>query len=141
MIIEFLETGNGTVVVNGLQPQPVAGTHVNTLATLELLATLILPRDANGDIIPGAYSGEILVQGFDPATGDTFANLKGVAAKNFAGATTVIATSDLFYNANGVLAGAALVTAPLPSGDIGFYVGTGVAANVNVSCAGIFLTI
>ena len=141
MLTEFLQTGNGTVVVNGLQPQPISGFRVNTLAAPQSLMQLILPRDANGLIIPGAYSGEVMIQAFNPATGDTYTNLLAVTVKHFAGVTSFVAVLDLYLNKNGTLAAASDSVAVLPSGDIDFQLNTTVAGNVNVSGIGIFLTI
>lgn len=141
MLTEFLQTGNGTVVVNGLQPQPISGFHVNTTALSESLMQLILPRNANGAIVPGAYSGEVMIQAYDPASGDTYTNLLAISIKNFAGVTSVVADLDLYLTKTGTLAAASDSLVVLPSGDVNFLLATGVAGNINVSGIGLFLII
>jgi len=141
LLTEFLQTGNGTVIVNGLQPQPISGIKNVLLAAQTSLMQLILPRDANGQILPGAYCGEYMIQAFDVLTGDVFNRLVRVAITRFAGSTVIAVPQVIGTTAIGALAGMIESPVVLPSGDVDFTVTTGVAASVNVSGLGVFLTV
>lgn len=139
MLTTFLETGNGSVVVNGLQPQPIGNTLPSTLATIQTLMQLILPRDANGNILSGAYSGEYMIQAFDTTTGDIFFQLETIVITSFNGTTVIKAVASLALSRTGTLAGMTQTAAVAASGDINFNVTPGTANATNVSGIGIFL--
>ena len=141
MLTEFLQTGNGTVIVNGLQPQPISGIKNSVLATVQSLMQLLIPRDANGNLINGCYSGEFLIQAFDTVTGDVFSQIAKLVVSRFGGVTNLLATLSISLSRTGTLAGMTQAPAVLPSGDIDFTFTTGTVNSANVSGLGTIVTV
>lgn len=139
MLIEFLQTGNGTVVVSGIQPQPVAGQLSLAADVNTIIAMLILPRDANGSPIDGIFSGEVLFQARDTTTGDTYAQLVAFVCRRYLGVSSVVNQTNLYLNQGGALATTAGTVVAEAGGDFSFKVDPNTAHACVISCMGIVL--
>ena len=140
MLIEFLETGNGTVVVNSIQPQPVAGAKDSSAIGIVELFQLAWPRDDNGVPLPGIFSGEVLFQIFDKTTGNYFRSLQAFVLTRFGGVSLVADQTSIVADASsGTLAGSAVAVTLTASGDFSFKVIVPTANPCRESAMGIFL--
>lgn len=140
MLIEFLETGNGTVVVNSIQPQPIAGNKATAAVGAAELCQFTLPRDQNGNPLPGVYAGEVLFEARDTVTEDTYAQLIAfVLKRTAAGVSSVVNATNLYLNQAGTLAAAAGTIVALGTGDFSFSIAPGTANATNNTCMGVIL--
>jgi hypothetical protein len=139
MLTNFLETGNGSVVISALQPQPIAGQVQSSAIGLQSVMQLVLPRDANGNPVEGSFSGEALIQCIDTTTGDTYFDFLIVILKRFGGVSSYVASVNPITNKGGTLAGATDSITVLPSGDFSFNFDPGTANACVTNGMGIFL--